>query len=191
MSVFALIALAFGMSMDAFSAAIAKGTTMKHINAWRAIKYGLIFGLMEAVAPIIGWIFGHVSHQWIQTFDHWIAFVLLVGLGLRCFYEALFDRPEPAEFEPKPTTTQGGFWLIVTAFSTSIDAMVVGVSLAFLQVNICLAALLIGLVSAVMSALGLYLGRHLGQRFGKVAMIIGGMALMGIGSTILYSHLTG
>lgn len=185
MSLIALIILAFGMSMDAFSVAIAKGTAVRGMTFIKALKHGLIFGVFEAIAPVIGWLMGKVAHQWMQSVDHWIGFVLLMVLGIRCIYEAIWG-----DDDKEASDTHTGIWLFITAIATSIDAMVVGVSLAFLEVNIITAALMIGLATTIMATTGLYLGRRLGERFGKGAMIAGGILLMIIGSSILYNHLT-
>ncbi len=185
MSLIALIILAFGMSMDAFSVAIAKGTAARGMSMTKAIKHGLVFGVVEAIAPVIGWLMGKVAHQWMESVDHWIGFVLLMILGIRCIYEAIWGGDDD-----DASDTRTGVWLFITAIATSIDAMVVGVSLAFLEVNIITAALMIGLATTIMATTGLYLGRRLGERFGKGAMIAGGMMLMVIGSSILYNHLT-
>lgn len=185
MSWFALIVLAFGMSMDAFSVAIAKGTAARGMTFTKAIKHGLVFGVVEAIAPILGWLLGMVAQQWMASVDHWIGFTLLTILGIRCIYEAIWSDDDD---DDAPNRT--GVWLFITAIATSIDAMVVGVSLAFLEVNIWLAALMIGLATTTMATIGLYLGRQLGERFGKGAMIAGGLVLVAIGASILYSHLT-
>ncbi len=185
MSLIALIILAFGMSMDAFSVAIAKGAAARGMSMTKAVKHGLVFGVVEAIAPVIGWLMGKVAHQWMESVDHWIGFVLLMILGIRCIYEAIWGGDDD-----DASDTRTGVWLFITAIATSIDAMVVGVSLAFLEVNIITAALMIGLATTIMATTGLYLGRRLGERFGKGAMIAGGMMLMVIGSSILYNHLT-
>ncbi|MFB6349215.1 manganese efflux pump MntP family protein [Moraxella sp. ZJ142] len=186
MSLIALVLLAFGMSMDAFSAAIAKGAMARKVAFVQAFKQGAVFGLVEATAPLIGWLLGRAAYQWIQDVDHWIAFGLLSFLGVRCIYQALYGQNRPDD-----TERHAGFWLIITAVATSIDAMVVGITLAFLAVNIWLAALLIGLVTTMMATAGLLLGQRLGAKFGKNAMMAGGVMLIFIGAYILYSHLMG
>ena len=185
MSLIALIILPFGMSMDAFSVAIAKGTAARGMTLTKAVKHGLVFGVVEAIAPVIGWLMGKVAHQWMESVDHWIGFVLLMILGIRCIYEAIWGDEDDEASEART-----GIWLLITAIATSIDAMVVGVSLAFLEVNIWLSAALIGFATTIMATMGLYFGRRLGERFGKGAMIAGGVVLMVIGSSILYNHLT-
>lgn len=184
MNIFALTSLSFGMSMDAFAAATAKGATNKHSNFIRALQAGLFFGVVEAVAPLIGYGLGSVVSEQVASIDHWLAFVLLTILGVRFIVQAFNDKPYDNE-------RQQGCWLLVmTAIATSVDSMVVGVSLAFLHVNIGLACLLIGVATTIMATLGLYLGNRLGQRFGRWAMALGGVVLMVIGVLILYSHLT-
>lgn len=196
MSLLALVVLAFSMSMDAFSVAIAKGATLRSVSMTQAMKQGLVFGVVEAIAPIIGWALGQAAHQWIRAVDHWLGFVLLTLLGIRCIYNALTnDRQQEVDknldisMDNKKTANRNSMWLFITAIATSIDATVVGVTLAFLQVNIWLAAALIGLATTIMATMGLYLGRQLGDRFGKGAMIAGGVLLIIIGCSILYRDL--
>lgn len=191
MSLLTLTVLAFGMSMDAFSAAIAKGVATNQMSPAKAVRYGVVFGLVEAVAPVIGWFVGIVAHQWIQSIDHWIAFVLLTALGVRCIYESCFASDQKDE---KPTTQNrtlgnAGLLLFITAVATSIDATVIGISLAFLQINIYVAAILIGIITTIMATVGLLLGQRLGIKFGQRAMLAGGIMLIMIGASILYSHL--
>ncbi|WII96103.1 manganese efflux pump MntP family protein [Moraxella haemolytica] len=191
MSIVSLTALSFGMSMDAFASAIAKGATDRQTTLVQAFKAGLVFGVIEGVAPIIGWLIGGVASQWLSYIDHWIAFGLLLFLGLRFIHEAATKTHTHHHTTKTNKGTQDNFGLmLITAIATSIDSLVVGVSLAFLKANILLAATLIGIATTIMATLGVYLGNCLGFRFGRVAMFIGGLVLLGIGSTILYSHLT-
>lgn len=188
MSIVSLVALSFGMSMDAFASAIAKGATQRYSSLIRAAKAGLLFGVIEGIAPIIGWLLGSAMNDWLSQVDHWVAFALLLFLAVRFIRESLSD--EEMDIKNGADDTHGGLGLmIITAIATSIDSLVVGVSLAFLEVNIYLAAFLIGLATTIMATLGLYLGNRLGQRFGKIAMFVGGVVLFGIGATILYDHL--
>lgn len=182
MSLVTLVILALGLSMDAFSVAIAKGMAARDMTLAKALRQAVVFGLVEAIAPIIGWMLGCAAHQWIQSVDHWIAFVLLFILGMRCIFGAWSDNEPNAEFG-------GGFWLFMTAIATSIDAIVIGISLAFLQANIWVAAVFIGIATTMMVTIGLTLGQRLGERFGRGAMSVGGLMLIVIGSYILYSHL--
>ena len=188
MSIISLMALAFGMSMDAFATAIAKGATYQNPSLVRALKAGVLFGAIEGVAPIVGWLLGEAAQGWLSHVDHWLAFVLLGLLAIKFMRDAL--KGDVQIKGDQQTMAKSGFGLmLITAVATSIDSLVVGVSLAFLEVNIWLAAVLIGLATMIMVTLGLYLGNRLGLRFGRVAMFVGGVVLLMIGTTILVGHL--
>ena len=188
MSIISLMALAFGMSMDAFATAIAKGATYQNPSLVRALKAGVLFGAIEGVAPIVGWLLGEAAQGWLSHVDHWLAFVLLGFLAIIFMRDAL--KGDVQIKGDQQTMAKSGFGLmLITAVATSIDSLVVGVSLAFLDVNIWLAAVLIGLATMIMVTLGLYLGNRLGLRFGRVAMFVGGVVLLMIGTTILVGHL--
>ena len=186
MNVSATILLAFGMSMDAFAASIGKGATLHKPKFSEALRTGLIFGAIETLTPLVGWGMGMLASQFVLEWNHWIAFVLLVFLGGRMVIEG-FRGDDDCE-----TPRRHGFWLLVTtAFATSLDAMAVGVGLAFLQVNIIATALAIGCATLIMSTLGMMVGRFIGPLLGKRAEILGGIVLIGIGAQILWSHFSG
>ncbi len=175
------------MSTDAFAAAIGKGSSLHKPKLTEALRTGLIFGVIEAITPVIGWGIGNVASRFVQNWDHWIAFTLLIILGLHMIYNGVKHDDEEEE---KPN--QHSFLVLaVTAFATSIDALAVGVGLAFVDVNIFVAALAIGLATMTMVTIGVMLGRVLGTMVGKRAEIIGGIVLMLVGVTILYEHLAG
>jgi putative Mn2+ efflux pump MntP len=181
-----LIFLALAMSTDAFAAAIGKGSSLHKPRLTEALRTGLIFGVIEAITPIIGWGIGQAASRFVESWDHWIAFFLLLVLGLHMIYNG-FKHDEDEEQKPE----QHAFWILaVTAFATSIDALAVGVGLAFVNVNIVVAALAIGTATTIMVTLGVMLGRVLGNVVGKRAEIVGGVVLMLIGATILYEHLS-
>lgn len=188
MGIISLMALALGMSMDAFATAIAKGATYQNPSLTRALKAGVLFGVIEGVAPIIGWLLGEAAQSWLSHVDHWVAFALLSFLAFKFMRDALTGDVQIKD--DQQNMAKSGFGLmLITAVATSIDSLVVGVSLAFLEVNIWLAAALIGLATMIMVTLGLYLGNRLGRRFGRVAMFVGGVVLLMIGTMILVSHL--
>jgi putative Mn2+ efflux pump MntP len=178
--------LALAMSTDAFAAAVGKGAAMQRPRLREALRVGLIFGAIEGLTPLLGWALGAIAAPHVAQWDHWIAFVLLGGLGLRMIW--LGTRGDhPAHARPLPT--RHGFWpLAATGFATSIDAMAVGVGLAFLDVNIVLVATVIGLTTLVMVTAGILLGRVLGAFAGKRAEVVGGVLLIAIGTTILLQH---
>ncbi|NMX93462.1 manganese efflux pump MntP [Pseudomonas sp. WS 5027] len=181
-----LILLALAMSTDAFAVAIGKGSSLHKPRLTEALRTGLIFGVIEAITPIIGWLIGQAATRWVENWDHWIAFTLLVVLGLHMIYNGLKHEDEAEE-----KSAQHSFLVLaVTAFATSIDALAVGVGLAFVDVNIWVAAAAIGLATMTMVTIGVMLGRVLGTVFGKRAEIVGGVVLMSVGATILYEHLS-
>lgn len=188
MNLSATILLAFGMSMDAFAASIGKGATLHKPKFSEAVRTGLIFGAIETLTPLVGWGLGMLASQFILEWNHWIAFILLVFLGGRMIAEGFRGDSDEACEAPH----RHGFWLLVTtAFATSLDAMAVGVGLAFLQVSIVTTALAIGCATFIMSTLGIMVGRFIGPLLGKRAEILGGIVLIGIGSEILWSHFAG
>ena len=187
MSPISLFFLALAMSTDAFAAAIGKGSSLHKPRFLEALRTGLIFGVIESMTPIIGWGIGQVALQFVKNWDHWIAFGLLLVLGLHMIWNGLKHDDDVEE----KASQHSFFILAVTAFATSIDAMAVGVGLAFVNVNILVAAAAIGLATLVMVTLGVMLGRVLGAVVGKRAEIVGGIVLMLVGTTILYEHLTG
>ena len=176
------------MSTDAFAAAIGKGLALRKPGWPEALRTGAIFGVIEAITPVVGWLLGVAAGRFVSEWDHWIAFTLLGVLGLRMIRNGLVPAPEEA-VEDKPT--RHSFWLLaVTGFATSIDAMAVGVSLAFLDVDIVPVAAAIGCATLVMVTAGVLLGRVLGLVAGRRAEILGGVVLIGIGVAILHEHLS-
>lgn len=185
MNPIALLLLALSMSTDAFAVAICKGASLKNPRFFEALRMGLIFGLIEAITPLIGWLIGNIAASYVDIWGHWIAFALLVALGLHMLYEGL----NPCREEIEKPTRHSFLKIALTAFGTSIDAMAVGVSLAFVEVNIFLAAGLIGLATTVMVTLGVMLGRVVGSLFGQKAEIMGGLTLIAVGAWILSGNL--
>lgn len=186
MNPFSLVMLALAMSTDAFAAAVGKGSSLQKPHITEALRMGLIFGIVEAITPIIGWFIGQAASQFVKSWDHWIAFTLLVILGLHMMHNG-FNAPEE---EVEKTKQHSLFLLLVTAVATSIDALAVGIGLAFIDVDIFIAALAIGLATMTMVTLGVMVGRAIGTLVGRQAEVGGGIVLILIGSTILYGHLT-
>lgn len=181
----ATLILAFGMSMDAFAASIGKGATLNRPCLREALRTGLIFGVIEAITPLIGWYLGLVASRYIMQWSQWVAFTLLFILGARMIIEGLKNKPE----DNLTTATRHSFWILAaTAVCTSLDALAIGVGLAFLEVNIIHTALLIGLATMVMSTIGMMVGRFIGPLLGRWAEVLGGVVLIGIGLSILLEH---
>ncbi|WP_038913907.1 manganese efflux pump MntP [Dickeya zeae] len=186
MNLSATLILAFGMSMDAFAASIGKGATLHNPRFREAIRTGLIFGFVEALTPLIGWALGFYASRFILAWDHWVAFSLLLILGGRMIMQGL--KGEDA-CNCEKISKHSLFVLVCTAVATSLDAMAIGVGLAFLQVNIFHTAMVIGCATMIMVTIGMMIGRYVGPILGKRAEILGGVVLIGIGCNILYEHL--
>jgi putative Mn2+ efflux pump MntP len=186
MNVLATVALALAMSTDAFAVAVGKGAALQRPHFREALRTGAIFGVIEGLTPVIGWALGHWAAPYVEAWDHWIAFTLLGVLGLRMMREGLFGADDDEDDKP----TSHSFWLLAVAgFATSIDAMAVGVGLAFIDANIVTTAGAIGLSTFIMVTLGVMVGRGLGKLVGKRAEIVGGVVLIAIGALILYEHI--
>lgn len=186
MGLFTLLLLALGMSVDAFAAALARGASSLHFTWQQTLKTALIFGVVESITPLIGYTVGSLAQHWIEQYDHWLAFGLLAALGIKMIVGALSEDDDATE--ANLPANKGLWFTITTAIATSIDSMIVGVGLAFLDVNIWLTALTIGLSTTIMAAIGLQLGRVLGTKIGSRAEIVGGIVLIGIGVSILLEH---
>lgn len=189
MNLLTTILLALGMSVDAFAAALARGAGSLHYTWRQTVKTALIFGIVETITPLIGWLVGSMTQKFIAEYDHWLAFGLLLALGLKMIWGALHDDGDKAAAADGNRTDTTLMLTVVTAIATSIDSMVVGVGLAFLDANIWLTALAIGTSTTIMAAIGLRLGRLLGQKIGSRAEMAGGVVLIGIGTFILLEHL--
>ncbi|WP_094576227.1 manganese efflux pump MntP [Kingella denitrificans] len=189
MNLLTTILLALGMSVDAFAAALARGAGSLHYTWRQTVKTALIFGIVETITPLIGWLAGSMTQKFIAEYDHWLAFGLLLALGLKMIWGALHDDGDEAAAADKNRTDTTLLLTVITAIATSIDSMVVGVGLAFLDANIWLTALAIGTSTTIMAAVGLRLGRLLGQKIGSRAEMAGGVVLIGIGTFILLEHL--
>jgi putative Mn2+ efflux pump MntP len=183
MSLVAILVLALSLSADAFAAALTKGTLLDRPRLGEALRSGAIFGSVEGITPVIGWAAGLAASTFIAAIDHWIAFGLLGAIGAKMIWEAL-RRPEGA-----PKMTRNGFWpLLVTAVGTSMDALVIGVTLAFLNADIVVVALAIGCASFVMTTIGVMIGQVVGAKLGRFAEALGGVGLIAIGTLILIEH---
>ncbi|MDX1974362.1 MAG: manganese efflux pump MntP family protein [Rickettsiales bacterium] len=183
MSLISNTALALSMSADAFAASVSKGVALRKPKFTDALRIGLIFGCIETITPIIGWALGLVASQLIQSIDHWIAFFILATIGFKMIFEG-FQKSEEQERESYRLSV-----LILTAIGTSIDALAVGVTLAFLDTSILITAAMIGAATFVMSTIGIMTGHYIGTKAGRIAEILGGLCLIAIGTKILFEHL--
>ena len=181
----ALVFLALAMSTDAFAAAIAKGAALRNPTFPQALRIGLLFGCIETITPVLGWALGSLAADAIRQWDHWIAFVLLLGLGGRMIWLSFGSDEEDEEEGGK----QNMLVLVLTAVATSIDAAAVGVGLAFVDVSIVHAALAVGVATTTLVTIGLLLGPRAEEGDLKNAERIGGVVLVLVGTTILIEHL--
>ena len=187
MSIIEILLTAIGLSMDAFATAICKGLAMKNFNTKKAILVGAYFGIFQALMPLVGYILGSKFTSMIDSIDHWIAFILLSIIGIGMLKEAYEAHKEGDSHQASDDTS---FKIMLTlAIATSIDALAVGVTFAFLDVAIIPAVIFIGCVTFVISTIGVCIGHLFGSRYRVGAEIIGGLVLICLGIKILFSHL--
>ena len=179
-----IILIAISLAMDAFAVSICKGLSMKKMDWKKAIIIALYFGLFQGGMPLIGYILGVGFEESIKFIDHWIAFGLLAFIGGNMIKEAL-SKKEDDEVDDKVDFKT----MIVLAIATSIDALAVGVTFAFLNVNIILAVSLIAIITFIISCIGVKLGNVFGDKYEKKAELAGGIVLILIGLKILLEHL--
>lgn len=177
--------IAVSLAMDAFAVSVSTGIAVPNFGPRQAVRIGAWCGFFQFAMPLAGWFLGSSVKEYIEAVDHWIAFGLLALIGGNMIREALSDGEEAA------VTDLSARRLFLLALATSIDALAVGVTLAFTQVNILVSAAVIGVVAFLLAMLGGLLGRRLGQLFQKRATLLGGVVLVGIGIKILAEHLMG
>lgn len=185
---FTLLLMGVGLSMDAFAVSICKGLSMRKVNKKQCLVIGLFFGGFQALMPFIGWVLGSQFEQYITSIDHWIAFILLGFIGGKMVVEAIREKDEAVEvgkMDPPLDLKE----MFILAIATSIDALAVGITFAFLQVPIVEAISIIGITTFVISVIGVYVGNFFGNRYKKKAELAGGMILILIGVKILLEHL--
>jgi putative Mn2+ efflux pump MntP len=184
MSFISIFLIALALSMDAFSVAMAIGAAGRGHSSLAVIRLATAFGVFQFVMPILGWLLGKTVVSYISDYDHWIAFALLVIVGLRMIKE-YFDKDEK-ERTKDPTK---GWSLLILSIATSIDALAVGVSFAFFDINIYYASAVIGVVCFIITALGMIFGKALSRILGKKAVLLGGIILIAIGIKIVVEHM--
>ena len=190
MSIWEILLIGLGVSADAFAVSMCKGVEMKKFIFKYALLIALFFGGFQMLMPLIGWAAGTLFEKYITQFDHWIAFGLLLLLGGKMIYDGIFDKDEQKEGEDKPLKL-GFLTLLVMAIATSIDALAVGVTFAFLKVNIWMAVSIIGATTFAFSLVGVGIGVKVGDKFKNKAEIFGGVILILIGVKMLLEHLGG
>ena len=179
----ALFVLAVGLSMDAFAVSVCKGLSIRKLKLGQALIVGVWFGAFQALMPVIGWLLGSAFTDLIESVDHWIAFVLLSLIGGNMIRESFGREEEDSDPSLAPAT------MLLLAVATSIDALAVGITFAFLRVDILPAVTLIGVCTFLISAAGVKIGNVFGARYKSKAELAGGAVLVLIGVKILLEHL--
>lgn len=182
-----LVALAIALAMDAFAVAIVTGLTLDPMTKRQVFRLSFHFGLFQGLMPLLGWLAGSAIYEHISAIDHWLAFGLLAFVGSRMLWGTLHRDQEPAPVTRDPTS---GWSLVLLSVATSIDALAVGLSLALVGSTIVIPALVIGIVAAGFTVIGMVLGRRLGALWGQRVELLGGLLLIGIGLEILLDHLS-
>ena len=183
-----LFLLGIGLAMDAFAVSVCKGLGMRKLNKKQALIIGLYFGGFQALMPLIGWLLGSQFQKYITSIDHWIAFILLGFIGGKMMIEAIreWNEEETVEVMDAPLDHKNMF---VLAVATSIDALAVGITFAFLDTPIIEAITIIGITTMVISIIGVVVGNFFGSRYKSKAEFIGGLILVLLGLKILLEHL--
>ena len=183
-----LFLLGFGLSMDAFAVSVCKGLGMRKLNKKQALIIGLYFGGFQALMPFVGWLLGSQFQKYITSIDHWIAFILLGFIGGKMMIEAVreWNEEEVVDVMDAPIDHKN---MLVLAVATSIDALTVGITFAFLGTPIVAAITIIGITTMVISIAGVVVGNFFGSRYKSKAEFIGGLILVLLGLKILLEHL--
>jgi len=182
-----LVLIAIGLSADCFAVALSASVTAKNPSRLQVLRMAAMFGLFQALMPVLGWLAGQTMVKFIAAYDHFVAFALLAIVGGRMIWESFHHKKQ----HEKPADVTRGWMLLTLAGATSIDALAVGLSLAFIEVNIAVAAITIGVVAFIATIIGFLLGKKAGDLMGRWAETIGGIILIGIGLRILITHLLG
>jgi putative Mn2+ efflux pump MntP len=178
-----IVAIAVGLAMDSCAVSLGSGVNPQASGYQPALRMSFGFGLFQALMPVIGWFAGFTIEPLIAAFDHWIAFGLLAFVGMRMIRSGLNPEIEAHAIDPSR-----GIPLLMLCVATSIDALAVGLSLAVLRVQIWYPAIVIGIITMLLSFVGARVGSRLGCRFGKRMEIIGGIILIGIGIRVVVTH---
>lgn len=185
MGIFELLLLSIGLGMDAFAVSVCKGISMKKMDWKKACIVGLYFGGFQALMPVIGYFLGTSFQSIITNIDHWVAFVLLGIIGGKMIQEAFQKDKDEEEYSSDVSVKT----MLILSVATSIDALAVGITFAFLNVNLLLAITFIGLITFVLSVVGTKIGNRFGDKYKGKAEFIGGIILILIGFKILFEHL--
>ena len=183
MEIYEILLIGIGLAMDAFAVSICKGLSMKKMNWKNAVIIALYFGVFQALMPLIGYFLGMTFESIVTTFDHWVAFALLTLIGGGMIKESFDDEDDKKNDRVDFKT------MVVLAIATSIDALAIGITFAFFDVNIVLAVSIIGIITFIISILGVKIGNRFGDKYQNKAQLMGGIILVLLGFKILLEHL--
>ncbi len=183
MNLLTIILIAIGLSFDTFAVSVSTGLTISKISFRQAFRIVIILAFFQAIMPLAGWFLGSQVANLISNYDHWIAFGLLTILGIKMIYESFKNNAVKTDSNNLTLPV-----LVGMAIATSIDALVVGVSFAFVKLNIYYTILIIGATTFLVAMIGMLLGKKVGGKFGTKMEIFGVLILIGIGIKILLSH---
>ena len=183
MGIIELLLLSVGLGMDAFAVSVCKGISMKKMDWKKAIIIGLYFGGFQALMPVIGYFLGSAFESLITNIDHWIAFILLGNIGGKMIKDSFADESDNCNDDVSFKT------MFVLAVATSIDALAIGITFAFLNVNLILAVALIGVITFILAVIGTKIGNRFGDKYQNKAELVGGIILVLLGIKILLEHL--
>jgi manganese efflux pump family protein len=184
LSISSILIVAIGLGMDAFSVAIGVGATSRILSFGPVFRLSFSFGLFQFIMPIAGWLAGLTVANIIAGYDHWVAFGLLAVVGGKMIVESFNERTKVHATDPTK-----GLFLLMLSVATSIDALAVGLSFAFLKIPILFPSIIIGIVAFFMTAVGMFFGEKLGKVVGKKVEMLGGLILIGIGVKIVIEHI--
>lgn len=184
MSIIEIIVLSIGLAMDATAVSMTNGMNDTKMKVKKILLIGLTFGLFQAIMPLLGYLFGTLFVDFVEKIDHWIALILLGFLGIQMLREGFSKNEDKEEVK-----TLGLKMLLIQGVATSIDALAVGVSLASLKANILVAVISIGIITTLLSIIGVYIGKKFGDLLNNKASILGGIILIGIGLKIFIEHM--
>jgi putative Mn2+ efflux pump MntP len=184
MELITIIVIAVGLAMDAFVVSIVSGGAYRQLHVKHALRMALFFGAFQAFMPLIGSLAGLSFRDYIQNYDHWVAFALLAAVGSKMIYESF--KIKSVEENPDPSNI---FVLLVLSVATSIDALAIGVTLSLITSSLALAVIIIGLITFGLSYAGVLIGKRFGHFFENRIEALGGLVLIGIGIKILCAHL--
>jgi putative Mn2+ efflux pump MntP len=176
-----------GLSADCFAVALGGSISMKTLSRLQVFRASIAFGLFQALMPVLGYFLGRTVVELIADYDHWVAFILLALVGSRMVWESF----RSGDGHTKNNDITRGLPLLILSVATSIDALAVGFTFSFLEANVLVASLTIGIVAFIATAIGFLVGRKAGKLIGRRAMLIGGVILIGIGLRILIAHILG